>query len=98
MKTSRKEWKTGWWMSWQADAWNSNVGFEKFILPWLSFTPWHKSILASIPEFAETKSISIQLGWWVWRLRVTVGFTLRLPTQANEVVACNAGDESADCQ
>jgi hypothetical protein len=81
MKAKRKEWKTGWWFSWLADAWNKTAGFEKFVTPWLSVTLWHKSTLASIPGFADTWSCGLSCGWWSWRLHLTLGYTLRKAEQ-----------------
>ena len=77
MIIKKKEWKTGYWVALRLSS-NDEPFFERFILPYLAFTKWEKSTLASIPAFAGVWSMAFILGWWTFRLRFVIGFTKKL--------------------
>jgi len=77
-RKKRRGYAPGWWTSFHADADHKRPGWDWFILPWLSFTPWHPSTLASLPGFAGVSTCSIEWGWLWWRCRFTIGYTTRL--------------------
>jgi len=48
--------------------------WRRFIFPAAAFTPWHKSILASVPDLGyEVHVIVLEFLFWYWRLRIAYG-------------------------
>lgn len=70
--------RENWWLSIWGDSDHNADHFEKFITPYIAFIPWHRSVLASIPNYCETFSVTVEVGWWCWRARFTYGRSKKL--------------------
>ena len=69
-----KKYKNGWYISgkWITENYRG-VHWNRYILPFMAWTPWHKSILGSIPNETESYFTVLEFGWWFYRYRFAIG-------------------------
>lgn len=61
-----------WYISIRADEDHKANHWPRYIFPWLAFTPWHKSVLASFGGNVSM-SMRVEAGWWIWRVSMAIG-------------------------
>ena len=65
-----------WWLSW--NHYKHQTLHALPLYPVVSFTPWHRGVLASDPVAGiQTHALSVGLEFWTWNVWVTIGRTLR---------------------